>query len=296
VHPEPPSPAPALQAVQLVKRYRRGALALDHVSLSVETGSITALVGPNAAGKSTLMKTWVGFERPTDGRVLVHGVDPWSDLPGALAHIGYVPQQPALYRGLSIADHLDVAAHLRPAFDRHGALEHLHALGIPVGARPTSLSGGQAAQVMLAIALNSRADVLILDEPLASLDPLARSEFLALLRTTVRARGATAILSSHIVTDMEEACDRLIVLGLGCVVLDDSIEGALASHRLLDGPEMPEDRYVEVAALPNRSGGRDAVVRTDGARHHGGGRPASLDEIVKAYLLGGRQRQQDRAA
>lgn len=296
MHPDPPSPAPALQAVQLVKRYRRGALALDDVSLLVETGSITALVGPNAAGKSTLMKTWVGFERPTAGRVLVHGVDPWSDLPGALAHIGYVPQQPTLYRGLSIADHLDVASHLRPAFDRNGALEHLHALGIPVGARPTSLSGGQAAQVMLAIALNSRADVLILDEPLASLDPLARSEFLALLRTTVGARGATAILSSHIVTDMEEACDRLIVLGLGCVVLDDSVQGALASHRVLDGPETPQDGYVEVAALANRSGGRDAVVRAAHPQHHGAGRPASLDEIVKAYLLAGRQRQQERAA
>lgn len=290
----PRSPAPALQAVQLVKRYWRGALALDDVSLSVETGSITALVGPNAAGKSTLMKTWVGFERPTAGRVLVHGIDPWSDLPGALAHIGYVTQQPALYRGLSIADHLDVASHLRPAFDRDGAREHLQTLGIPVAGKPTSLSGGQAAQVMLAIALNSRADVLILDEPLASLDPLARSEFLALLRTTVQARAATAILSSHIVTDMEEACDRVIVLGLGCVLLDDSIRGALATHRFLDGPETPDDEYAEVAALANESGGRNAVVRADHPQHRSAGRQASLEEIVKAYLLAGRRRQQER--
>ena len=142
-----PAPEPALEAISLSKRYWRGAQALSDVSLRVAPGSVTALVGPNAAGKSTLIKTWVAFERPTHGAVRVRGVDPWQDRAGALAHLGYVPQQPALYRGLSVSDHLDLAAHVRRGFDRDGAVAHLDELAIPLGGRPTALSGGQQAQV-----------------------------------------------------------------------------------------------------------------------------------------------------
>ena len=229
----------ALEAIGLTKQYRRGTLALSNVSLEVAPGSITALVGPNAAGKSTLIRTWVGFEQPTSGSVRVAGIDPASDPAAALRHVGYVPQQPALYRELTTADHLDLAAHLRPGFDRAVAERHLDYLAIPLRARATTLSGGQQAQVMLAVALGTRADVLLLDEPLASLDPLARSEFLTVLRTAVREGGSTALLSSHIVTDVEQVCDRLIVLGIGRVLLDDGLAHAVAGHGVRSGDAFP---------------------------------------------------------
>ena len=281
---------PALEALGLSKRYWRGALALDDVSLSVVSGSITALVGPNAAGKSTLIKTFVGFERPTAGSVRVLGVDPHHDRKGALAKLGYVPQAPSLYRELTAADHMDMAAHVRPGFDRQGALDHLEDLGIDPRARPGALSGGQQAQVMLAIALGARPEVLLLDEPLASLDPLARTEFLALLRGQVRERGTTALLSSHIVTDIEQVCDRLIVLGVGHVLLDESLADAVAVHRVLIGDGPAPDGATEVGRFPDDEGLKVALVRVAPDVAADGLRPATVDQVVKGYLVAGRRR------
>jgi ABC-2 type transport system ATP-binding protein len=264
-----------LQAHDLAKRYRRGVWALTGIDLEIPTGGITALVGPNAAGKSTLIKSWIGFERPTRGSVRVAGVDPWHDRAAALEHVGYVPQSPALYDGLSVEDHLALAVLLRPAFDRVLARERLEQLGIPRTASARSLSGGQQAQVALALALGTRADVLLLDEPLASLDPLARREFLHVLTDAVRTEGATALLSSHIVTDVEQACDRLMVLGVGQVLLHSSVAEALASHRVTPAADAVGE---VVATFAGPSGDRIALQR------HGDGRPATLDEVVLGYL------------
>ena len=226
----------ALEAHGIGKRYRRRRpWALRDLDLAVPTGSITALVGPNGAGKSTLIKGCIGFERPTAGRLLVDGVDPWRDRAEALRRVGYVPQAASLYRELSVADHLSLAARWRPGFDRGDAERRLDQLDIPLDARADELSGGQQAQVGLAIALGTRAPVLLLDEPLASLDPLARREFLHVLVDAVRASGATALLSSHVITDIEQACDRLVVLGGGRPLLDVSMEAARAGHRVVDG-------------------------------------------------------------
>ncbi|MEX1156604.1 MAG: ABC transporter ATP-binding protein, partial [Chloroflexota bacterium] len=194
------SAEPVLEAHALAKRYGRRTWALTGIDLAIPQGGITALVGPNAAGKSTLIKTWVGFERPTRGGVTVAGIDPWKDRSAVLGMVGYVPQSPALYDGLSVNDHLDLAVQLRPDFDRPYARQRLDQLGIPGDQGAKSLSGGQQAQVALALALGTRAKILLLDEPLASLDPLARREFLHVLTDAVRADGATALLSSHIVT------------------------------------------------------------------------------------------------
>ncbi|MEO7667336.1 MAG: ABC transporter ATP-binding protein, partial [Dehalococcoidia bacterium] len=163
-----------LETHDLAKRYGRRTWALTGIDLAIPQGGITALVGPNAAGKSTLIKTWVGFERPTRGSVAVAGIDPWKDRSAALAHVGYIPQSPALYDALSVDDHLDLAVQLRPGFDRAYARRRLDELGIPGNQGARSLSGGQQAQVALALALGTRAKILLLDEPLASLDPLAR--------------------------------------------------------------------------------------------------------------------------
>ena len=175
-----------LETHDIGKRYGRRNWALRHVDLEVPDGSITALVGPNGSGKSTLLKAWVGFERPTEGYLTVDGIDPWKDRGGAIERIGYVPQAPSLYRELTVDEHVAMARTLRPRFDPSIARHRLDDLDIPLDARADELSGGQQAQVGLALALGVRAPVLLLDEPLASLDPLARREFLHVLVDAVR--------------------------------------------------------------------------------------------------------------
>ena len=270
-------PQPVLEAHELTKRYRRGVTALASIDLELPAGGITALVGPNAAGKSTLIKSWVGFEKPTRGSVRVMGIDPWRDRSAALARVGYVPQSPVLYDGLSVDDHLDLAVQLRPSFDRAYAEQRLGQLDIPVGRGSRSLSGGQQAQVALSLALGTRAPILLLDEPLASLDPLARREFLHVLTDAVRTDGATALLSSHIVTDVEQACDRLIVLGVGRVLLHDTVATALGGHAVA-----MSERADAIGSFGAADGSRIYLVRGDGDR------PATLEEIVLGYLASGR--------
>jgi ABC-2 type transport system ATP-binding protein len=268
---------PVLEARELAKRYRRGVWALGGIDLAIPASGITALVGPNAAGKSTLIKTWVGFERPTRGWARVAGIDPWKDRSSALEHLGYVPQSPSLYDALSVDDHLAMALQLRPGFDRAYAAARLDQLGIPRSAHARQLSGGQQAQVALALALGTRAEILLLDEPLASLDPLARREFLHILTDAVRSDGATALLSSHIVTDVEQACDNLIVLGVGRVLLHASIADALATHAISLTP-----RADAVASFAEADGSLLTLVRGEADR------PATLEEVVLGYLASAR--------
>lgn len=203
----------ALSAEQFGRRYRRrGTWAVRDLDLQIPPGSITALVGPNGAGKSTLIRSWMGFERPDEGRVFVEGLDVVRNRAKAVERLGYVPQASALYRDLSVADHFALALSYRAEFDRRAARQRVTDAGVTENRRVGELSGGEQAQVALALALSTRAPVLLLDEPLASLDPLARREFLAVLVDDVRSSGRTALLSSHIVTDIQQACDWLVVL------------------------------------------------------------------------------------
>jgi ABC-2 type transport system ATP-binding protein len=214
------------------------------------------------------------------------GIDPQADGKEAIRRVGYVSQSTGLYRGLTISDHLDLARSLRPAFDRTLAAGRLEQLGIPLSQRAGELSGGQHAHVALSIALGTRAPVLLLDEPLASLDPLARHDFLNVLVSEVRERGATALLSSHIVSDVETACDSIVVLGAGRVTLESGIEAALAEHRLQPiGTGAPADAEAEVIASFGRPGGvRVTLVRsTDPALS-----PPTLEELVMGYLSASR--------
>jgi ABC-2 type transport system ATP-binding protein len=278
---------PLLATHDLAKRYGRRTWALTGIDLAIPQGGITALVGPNAAGKSTLIKTWVGFERPTRGGVTVGGIDPWKDRSGVLNLVGYVPQSPELYDALSVDDHLDLAVMLRPDFDRAYARRRLDELGIPGDRGARSLSGGQQAQVALALALGTRARILLLDEPLASLDPLARREFLHVLSDAVRTDGATALLSSHIVTDVEQACDRLVVLGVGRILLHDTVADALATHWMAtDGPTAPEGRAIGSFGGPG--GERLTLFRQVSPSVGTSLRSATLEEVVLGYLASGR--------
>jgi ABC-2 type transport system ATP-binding protein len=285
----------ALQAHGLTKRFRKK-VALDAVDFSVPAGSVTALVGPNGAGKTTLIKVCMAFERPNRGSVEVDGVDPWKHRSEALRRVGYVPQTPAVYRGLSVDDHLAMARSLHSGFDTEYARRRLNQLGIPLDQRAETLSGGQAAQLGLAVALGTRAKVLLLDEPLANLDPLARREFIQVLVDAIRTEGSTALLSSHIVTDVEDACDRLAILGNGKVLLDCPLEEARQAHRLTNS-DSPPPGGVAIGSFAGKGLTRLTLWRTpvepaaaagpDGAAATAPD-TASLEEVVLGYLAAGR--------
>lgn len=292
-----------LEAHGFGKRYRRRTWALRGVDLTVPEGTITALVGPNGSGKSTLIRAWIGFERATEGRLSTGGVDPQRDRKGAVGRVGYVPQSPSLYRDLTISDHIALAGTLRDGFDGPMAAGYVERLSIPVKAKAGELSGGEQAQVGLALALATRAPILLLDEPLASLDPLARREFLHVMVEAVRASGATALLSSHVITDIEQACDRLIVLGKGHTLLDLSVAEALAHHRIVEGTASEAVQAVGlesfVGAFPAPAGEPLALVRTPVvtvADTPAVGRSATLEEVVIGHLAAGRRRVIDAAA
>jgi ABC-2 type transport system ATP-binding protein len=277
------SPTPALEAVGVWKRYRRtGAWALQDVDLAVPAGTITALVGPNGAGKSTLIRSWVGFEQPSQGRVLVGGIDPQVGRAEAMEKLGYVSQSTALYRGLTVAEHLALASTLRRGFDEEAAKRRLNELAIPLSQKGGSLSGGQAAQVALCLALGTGAPVLLLDEPLASLDPLARHDFLNVVVSAVRERGATALLSSHIVSDVEAACDQLVVLGLGRVTLQAPIRQAVAGHRVVPAGTADPAQAVADFARPGHE--RSTLIRSSDPSLP----QPSLEEVVMGYLAAAR--------
>ncbi len=276
-------PSPVLEAIGASKRYRRGgSWALREVSLAIAPGTITALVGPNGAGKSTLIRSWIGFEGLTGGSVRIMGIDPTADRAGAVGSIGYVSQSTALYRGLTVADHLSLARTMRHGFDAASAELRLEQLDIPLSQKAGTLSGGQAAQVALCIALGTGAPVLLLDEPLASLDPLARHDFLNLLVAAVRERGATALLSSHIVSDVQAACDQLIVLGGGRVTLQAPIAQSVAEHRLVAAGTAPPEIIVATFARPG--GESIALIHSSDPALP----PPTLEELVMGYLSAAR--------
>jgi ABC-2 type transport system ATP-binding protein len=191
--------------------------------------------------------------------------------------IGYVPQQASLYRSLSIGDHLAMARAARSSFDRAHAAARVKEAGLSEDRKIAELSGGEQAQVGLALALGTRAPLLLLDEPLAALDPLARRHFLTALLSDVRARGATAVLSSHVVTDVDQACDWLVVLANGRLVLHTSIANAKRDFQTLPVEEL--EGHVAIGTFPGPTGELLALVQSSSI-----GRPASLEEIVLGHL------------
>jgi ABC-2 type transport system ATP-binding protein len=225
--------SPVLQAEGLSKRYGRR-LALSDCTLSIPSGHVVGLVGPNGAGKTTLLHIAVGLLPPTSGTIEVLSGQPASGA-AQLAKVGFVAQDTPTYAGLSIADHLRFGAHTNPGWDPHLADDRITKLGLDPSQKAGKLSGGQRAQLALTLAIAKRPDLLILDEPVASLDPLARREFLQSLMAYIAEHGAGVILSSHLVSDLERVCDYLIVLVASRVRIAGEVEDLLGSHYRLTG-------------------------------------------------------------
>ncbi|HEV2239089.1 MAG TPA: ABC transporter ATP-binding protein [Ktedonobacterales bacterium] len=278
----------ALESSHLGKRYGR-TWALRECSLALPTGRVAALVGPNGAGKTTLLQLAVGLLRPSAGQVRVFGRDPRVRPLEVLTRVGFVAQDAPLYRSFTVRDLLAYGRHMNSLWDQQGALDRLAALGIPLDRAAGRLSGGQQAQVALALALAKRPDLVVLDEPLASLDPLARREFLRVLMQAATQDGLSVVLSSHILSDLERVCDYLIILSAARVQLVGEIEAIVAAHKRLIGPrqdpaavashhQVIEERHTDQQTL--------LLIRRNGQVFDPSWKvqDVSLEDIVLAYL------------
>jgi len=247
----------------LGKRFRR-LWALADCTLSVPAGHVVGLVGPNGAGKSTLLNLAAGLLAPTAGTVQVLGGPPPAR-PSQLARVGFLAQDAPVYAGLSVAEHLKLGARLNPGWDGEFARRRIDWLGLDPGQKAGQLSGGQRAQLALTLAIGKRPELLILDEPVASLDPLARREFLEDLMEAIAERELSVVLSSHLMADLERVCDYLIVLVGSRVRVAGSVEDLLATHHLLTGPRrdlstLPAGQQVITASHTDRQ--TTLLVRT----------------------------------
>jgi ABC-2 type transport system ATP-binding protein len=202
--------------------------------LSIPAGNVVGLVGPNGAGKTTMLQLAVGLLAPTAGSITVLGDAPASS-PAQLGKVGFVAQDTPAYARLSIAQHLAMGAWLNPDWDDEVAIQRIDQLGLDPKQRAGSLSGGQRAQLALTLAIAKRPELLLLDEPVASLDPLARREFLQSLMEVVAEHGVSVVLSSHLVSDLERVCDYLVVLVDSHVRVAGEVSELLASHHRLSG-------------------------------------------------------------
>jgi ABC-2 type transport system ATP-binding protein len=274
----------ALQAAGLGKRYG-DTWALRDCTLEVPAGTVTALVGPNGAGKTTLLQLAIGLIAPTAGALEVLGRPPGELLP----RVGFVAQDHPLHRSFTIADTLTLGRKLNPSWDDELARRRIDALGLAPDHKVGKLSGGQQAQVALTLALAKRPELLLLDEPVASLDPLARRDFLATVMEAVSETGVTVILSSHIVADLERVCDHLVILSRARTVLAGPIEAIVAGHRLLTGPRSDSATIARVHDVIHESHTprqTSLLVRADGHVYDAAWElhDVDLEEIVLAYL------------
>jgi ABC-2 type transport system ATP-binding protein len=267
----------------------RGTWALRDCTLAVPEGHIVALVGSNGAGKTTLLHCVVGLATPTTGEVTVlGGVEAGS--PDALDRVAFVAQEAPLYHHITVREMLTVAANLNQHFDRNLAEARLASLDIPLKRRVGRLSGGQQAQLALALALARQPDLIVLDEPLARLDPLARHEVMAVVMSAVAEQGLSVIFSSHVVAELERVADYLILMSHGRVQMTGAIDDILSTHVVLSGPTDEAEHVAELFTIvQTQHAGRQTqfVARIDGPSEFPNGWMAeniSLDELVLAYL------------
>jgi len=276
-----------VEARGLAKRYG-GTWALRDCSLAIPAGHVAALVGPNGAGKTTLLNLAVGLAAPSAGAITVLGGRSAGSL-AALAGVAFVAQDTPLYKNFSATDMLHVTRNLNRRFDQSSAEARLGELGIPLNRKAGRLSGGQQAQLALTLALARRPRLLVLDEPVAMLDPIARHDFMATVLTAAADDGVSVLLSSHVLAELERVADFLILLSRGRVQVAGEIDDLLAGHRVLTGPAAEADSYAERPVVHVRRAAAQAhlLVRAaaddpvpPGWESH----PVGLEELALAYL------------
>jgi ABC-2 type transport system ATP-binding protein len=284
-----------LEASGLGKKYGRR-WALRECTLAVPAGRVVGLVGPNGAGKTTLLHLAVGLLAPTSGTIAVFGGRP-ADGSAQLGRVGFVAQDAPVYARLTIADHLRAGAWLNLGWDGALANGRIEQLGLDPRQRAGSLSGGQRAQLALTLAIAKRPELLILDEPIASLDPLARRESLQDLMEIVAEYGVSVVLSSHLIADLERVCDYLVVLVASRVQLAGEVGTLLASHHRLSGPRrdpstLPANQEVIEARHTDKQS--TLLVRTEAPVLDPAWivKPVSVEDLVLAYMrrAGGTER------
>jgi ABC-2 type transport system ATP-binding protein len=273
----------------LGKQYHRS-WALRDCTLDIPEGRVVGLVGPNGAGKTTLLRLATGMLTPTCGTITVLGGRPATG-PAQLALVGFVAQDTPVYARMLVGDHLRLGAWLNPRWDDDLARQRIAQLGLDPKQRAGSLSGGQRAQLALTLALAKRPDLLILDEPVAALDPLARREFLRSLMEAVAERDLSVVLSSHLVGDLERVCDYVIVLVASQVRVAGEVGALLATHHRLSGPRrpggsLPTGQVVVTESHTDKQS--NLLVRTDGPILDPAWavKPVSLEDLVLAYMSG----------
>jgi ABC-2 type transport system ATP-binding protein len=282
----------AIQTSGLGKQYRR-TWALRNCTLAIPEGRVVGLVGPNGAGKTTLLRLAVGLLAPTCGTIAVLGKDPAAG-PAQLARVGFVAQDTPVYARMPVTGHLCLGAWLNPSWDDELARRRIAQAGLDLRQRAGSLSGGQRAQLALTLALAKRPELLILDEPVASLDPLARREFLRGLMEAVAEHGVSVVLSSHLVADLERVCDYLVVLVASRVRVAGEVSALLASHHRLSGPRRDPGALpagVEVIEGSHTDKQSTLLVRTDQPVHDPSWTitPVSMEDLVLGYMSGARE-------
>ena len=275
-----------IETRELGKRYGR-VTALADCTLALGEGQLVALVGPNGAGKSTLLNLVVGLARPSTGEVTVlDGVPAGSR--AALDGVAFVAQDTPLYRSLSAADMIHLTRNLNRHFDDAYARARLEDLDIAPGRKAGSLSGGQRAQLALTLALARRPRLLVLDEPTASLDPLARHDFMAVVMTAMAEDGVSVLLSSHVLAELERVADYLVLISRGRVRIAGAVEELLERHRLLTGPpgHSPDPRWRTIQSISAGAHQHLLVETPAGASAPPGweARSVSLEELTMAYL------------
>jgi ABC-2 type transport system ATP-binding protein len=278
-----------VEASGLGKRYG-GKWALRDCSLAIPAGHVAALVGPNGAGKSTFLNLAVGLVAPSAGSVSVLG-GRRAGSPAALDGIAFVAQDTPLYKSLSAADMLRLTRSLNRSFDHAAAKARLAELGIPLGRKAGKLSGGQQAQLALTLALARKPRLLVLDEPVAMLDPIARHDFMATVLAAVAEHDVSVLLSSHVLAELERVADYLVLLSRGRVQVAGEVDDLLAGHRVLTGPAADADRVIERLTVVHARRGEaqtHLLVRTNGSAdpmpHGWEAHPVGLEELALAYL------------
>ncbi|MGW1727516.1 ABC transporter ATP-binding protein [Streptomyces sp. NPDC002306] len=278
------SPDAALAAEGVSKRHRRrGPNVLDGCTFSVPAGAVCALVGPNGAGKSTLLDLAAGLRRPTSGTVEVLGGPPHAGHP----RVAYLSQDRPLFSRFTVAETLRIGARLNDGnWDADMAERVADPSRFREDERVGDLSGGQRTRIALALALGKRADLLLLDEPMADLDVLARQELMGLLMAHVADTGATVVMSSHVISELTDVCDHLLLLDKGGMRLCGGIEELTASHAVVALPG-DADRLTGHLVVESRPAGRgtSALIRPAGPLPTDWEvRPPALEELVLAHL------------